>query len=247
MSENKKINVLGRGTWITIGSPVITEMVSGFPFDWLLFDMEHGYLTESSLLGNLQAVRNDAIKQIVRVPTMDSSLIASVLDRGASGIMMPHVSSPEQAEACVGAMRYPPIGNRGYSGQARCFDYGLNTPKDIGSVIPPVLMVQIENYDGIINADAIALVKGVDVLFIGPSDLTLDLTTRSGTTMDFNSAVKRVADAAKKNRKQAGILVKNIEDIPKYTQLGFSCFAIDSDLGILRKGYQSLINQLKNQ
>jgi len=246
MSENKKISVLGRGTWITIGSPVITEMVSGFPFDWLLFDMEHGYLTESSLLGNLQAVRNDAVNKIVRVPSSDASLIARVLDWGASGIMIPHVSSAEQAAACISAMWYPPLGTRGYSGQARCFGYGLNTPKDIGSITPPFLIVQIENYDGVINSDAIAQVEGVDVLFIGPSDLTVDLTTRSGATIDFNIAIKRVAEAAKKHRKQAGILVKNIEDIPKYTQLGFSCFAIDSDLGILRKGFQTLITQLKD-
>ena len=246
MKESKNTKLLGKGTWITIGSPIITELVSNFKFDWLLFDMEHGYLTEGTLLGNIQAVRGGEIKIIVRVPSPDPSLIARVLDRGASGIMIPHVSSSEQAEACVSAMRYPPLGTRGYSGQARCFDYGLSTPKDIGSVVPTVLMAQIENYDGVINADAIAQVEGVDVLFIGPSDLTLDLATRNGATMDFHLAIKSVAEAAKKNRKQAGILVKNIEDIPKYTQLGFSCFAIDSDLGILRKGYQSLITQLKN-
>ena len=246
MKESKNTKLLGKGTWITIGSPIITELVSNFKFDWLLFDMEHGYLTESSLLGNIHAVRDSEIIQIIRVPSFDPSLIARVLDRGASGIMMPHVSSSEQAKACVSTMRYPPLGTRGYSGQARCFDFGLSTPKNIGSVVPPVLMAQIENYEGVINSDAIAQVEGVDVLFIGPSDLALDLTTRSGATMDFHSAIKIVAEAAKKNRKQAGILVKNIEDIPKYTQLGFSCLAIDSDLGILRKGYQLLINQLEN-
>jgi len=246
MKERENAKLLSKGNWITIGSPIITELVSSFRFDWLLFDMEHGYLTESSLLGNIQAVRDSEIIQIVRVPSLDPSLIARVLDRGASGIMMPHVFSSEQAKACVSAMRYPPLGTRGYSGQARCFDYGLSTPKDIGSVVPPVLMAQIENYEGVLNADAISQVDGVDVLFIGPSDLALDLTTRSGETMDFHSAIKIVAEAAKKNHKQAGILVKNIEDIPKYTQLGFSCLAIDSDLGILRKGYQSLITQLKN-
>lgn len=246
MSENKKIKVLGQGTWIAIGSPVITEMVSGYPFDWLLFDMEHGYLTESSLLGNLQAVRNAEVKQIVRIPALDPSLIARVLDRGASGIMMPHVSSAEQAMACVTAMRYPPYGKRGYSGQARSFQYGLNTPKDIQSVDFPILLVQIENYEGVMNAEAIAQVEGVDVLFIGPSDLKLNLSTRQGKTFGFTEALKIVAGVTNKYQKQAGILVKNIEDIPKYTQFGFSCFAIDSDLGILRKGYQSLITQLKN-
>lgn len=246
MKEGKNAKLLGKGTWITIGSPIITELVSNFKFDWLLFDMEHGYLTESCLLGNIQAVRDGEIKQIVRVPSLDPALIARVLDRGASGIMMPHVSSSEQAKACVSAMRYPPLGTRGYSGQARCFDYGLSTPKDMKSIDPPLLLVQIEDYEGVMNAEAIAQVEGVDVLFIGPSDLKLDLSTRDGLTLEFADAIKMVADAANRCNIQAGILVKNIGDIPKYTQLGFSCLAIDSDLGILRKGYQSLITQLKN-
>jgi len=245
MSETKKTTLLGHGTWITIGSPIITELVSNFKFDWLLFDMEHGYLAESCLLDNIQAVRDGEIKQIVRVPSLDPSLIARVLDWGASGIMMPHVSSSEQAMACVDAMRYPPLGTRGYSGQARCYNYGLNTPEDIQSVGSPYLLVQIEDYEGVMNAEAIARVGGVDMLFIGPSDLKLDLSTHQGVTFQFADALKIVADAANKYQKQAGILVKDIGDIPFYRQLGFSCLAIDSDLGILRKGYQSLTNQLK--
>jgi len=247
MKERKNAKLLGKGTWITIGSPIITELVSIYKFDWLLFDMEHGYLTESSLLGNLQAVRNDEVKQIVRVPSFDPFLIARVLDRGASGIMMPHVSSSDQAKACVSSMRYPPIGTRGYSGQARCFGYGMSTPKDMKSMDPPLLLVQIEDYAGVMNAEAIAQVEGVDVLFVGPSDLKLDLSSRDGLTLEFTDAIRIVANAAKKCNKQAGILVKNVGDIPKYTQLGFSCLAIDSDLGILRKGYESLIAQLNNQ
>ena len=148
MIENKKANLFDRGTWITIGSPVITEIVSNYPFDWLLFDMEHGYLTESSLLPNMQAVRNNEIKQIVRVPALDPALIARTLDWGASGIMMPHVSSAEQAKACIDAIRYPPYGTRGYSGQARCFNYGLDTSGDVREADPPFLMAQIENWEG---------------------------------------------------------------------------------------------------
>jgi len=246
MSEAKKTKLLGQGTWITIGSPIITELVANYPFDWLLFDMEHGYLTENSLMGNMQAVRRSEIKQIVRVPSLNPAFIARVLDWGASGIMMPHVSSSEQAMACVDAMRYPPYGNRGYSGQVRSFKYGLKTPTDIESINPPLLVVQIEDYEGVLNAEAIAQVNGVDVLFIGPSDLKLDLSARNGATLEFKEAIKIVADAANKCQKQAGILVKNIRDIPEYTKLGYSCLAIDSDLGILRNGYQSIIAKIKN-
>jgi 2-keto-3-deoxy-L-rhamnonate aldolase RhmA len=244
---NKKTRLLGKGTWISIGCPVITEVASNYPFDWLLFDMEHGYLTETSLLSNMQAVSNKEIKQIVRVPSFNPALIARVLDWGATGIMMPHVSIPGQAKACVEAMQYPPLGSRGYSGQARSFTYGLNTPKDIQKMNPPHLLVQIEDYEGVMNAAAIAQVEGVDVLFVGPSDLKLDLCTRPlGTSLEFTKALQIVTNAAKVSQKQAGILIKDIKDIPIYLNLGFTCLAIDSDLGILRNGYQSMVAILKN-
>jgi 2-keto-3-deoxy-L-rhamnonate aldolase RhmA len=246
MKKNNEAKSLGKGNWITIGSPIITELISCFPFDWLLFDMEHGYLTEDSLLANLQAVRGEKIKKIVRVPSLNPALIARVLDRGASGIMMPHVSTPAQAQAFIDAMRYPPLGNRGYSGQARSFCYGLNTPTDIQNINSPYLLVQIEDYEGVLNAKAIAQTEGIDVLFAGPSDLKLDLSTRKGPTFEYIEAIKTVADAANKSHKQAGILIKNIEDIPEYTLLGYSCLAVESDLGILRKGYQLLTGQLKD-
>lgn len=238
---------LGQGTWISIGNPVVTEMVSTFPFDWLLFDMEHGYLTEHSLLSNMQAVRGKGIKQIVRVPSYNLALVARVLDWGASGIMFPHVSTPEQAKACAVSMRYPPRGNRGYSGQARSFNFGQDTPSDPGSASPPYLIAQIEDYEGVMNADEIACTDGVDVLFVGPSDLGLDLSTRQGKTMGFDEALQAVAGAATRNGKQAGILVRKLEDIPGYARQGFNCLSTGSDMGMVRAGYQSLTNQLVQQ
>jgi len=167
------------------------------------------------------------------------------LDWGATGIMVPHVSVPEQAESCVRAIRYPPIGIRGYSSQNRSYKYGLNITEDIQSVDPPHLLVQIEDYEGVMNAEAIAQVEGVDVLFVGPSDLKLDLSTRHKTSLEYPEALKMVVNAAKKNQKQAGILIKDVEDIPFYHKQGFSCLGINSDLGILRNGYHSMITMLK--
>jgi 2-keto-3-deoxy-L-rhamnonate aldolase RhmA len=246
MNKKNEAKFLGKGNWITIGSPIITELISHFPFDWLLFDMEHGYLTEGALLPNLQAVWGEKIRKIVRVPSLNPALIARVLDRGASGIMLPHVSTSAQARACIDAMRYPPLGNRGYSGQARSFNYGLNTPADVLKINSPYFLAQIEDYEGVLNAETIAQTEGVNVLFIGPSDLKLDLSTRKGPTFEYYEAIKTVADAANKYQKQAGILIKNVEDIPEYSQLGYSCLAVESDLGILRKSYQLLTGKFKD-
>src|SRR5690554_3676968 len=165
---------------MSIGDPVITELASEFKFDWLLFDLEHGCLQESSLISNFQAVRRKDIHLIVRVGSLNPALIARVLDWGATGIMVPHVSSPEQARACVNAMRYPPNGERGYSGSARTYKYGINKPEDIKKIVNPILIVQIENFEGVKKSEAIASVDGVDILFVGPSDLKYELSIHSG-------------------------------------------------------------------
>ena len=238
-----KRRCLGLGTWLSTGSPVIAELAGEFSFDWLLFDLEHGCLTESGLLANLQAVRKSGTELIVRVGSLDPALIARALDWGASGIMLPHVSTPAQASACVAAMRYPPYGTRGYSSSVRAYAYGLRASKAIQELPAPVFMAQLEDYEGIDNADAIAQTAGVDVLFVGPADLKLNLAVRcqSKPSMTFTEALERVSQAAKRNGKQAGILVRNPADVPELRKLGFSCLAIGSDLGILRDGFQTIL------
>lgn len=234
----------GLGTWMSIGSPIITELVSEFSFDWLLFDLEHGCMQESYVLSNFQAVSRKDLKLIVRIGSLDPALIARVLDWGATGIMMPHVTSSSQAIACINAMRYPPFGQRGYSGSARVYNYGLRRPDDPHKVLVTSLMVQIEDLEGVKNADDIAAIEGVDVLFIGPSDLKHELSTHSGKdAIDYNYALQSVSKAAHKNNKQVGILVQDTSNMQELIQYGFSCFAISSDLDLINRGYQVIVSE----
>jgi 2-dehydro-3-deoxyglucarate aldolase/4-hydroxy-2-oxoheptanedioate aldolase len=237
---------LGTGTWISIGAPVITEMVAAMGFDWLLVDFEHGSMTEADLLPNLQAAAASGVKVIVRVGEFRPSLVGRVLDLGAAGIMVPHVSDAATAARIVSAMRYPPYGDRGFSTSTRSFGYGARVPKDMNDWEPPLLLAQIENYEGVLEAGKIAEVDGVDMLFVGPRDLGLDLSVRpSGQSMDFDEALQRVAGAAARSGKQAGILVRNIADIPRLRGYGFTALAVGSDLGTLRSGYTRLIDSVK--
>jgi 2-keto-3-deoxy-L-rhamnonate aldolase RhmA len=239
-----KSRSFGLGTWISIGDPVITELASAFKFDWLLFDLEHGCLQESSLIPNFQAVRRKDLKLIVRVGSLDPALIARVLDWGATGIMMPHVTSADQAIACLKAMRYPPSGERGYSGSARVYNYGLSRPDAPDKVPVPGFMAQIEDAEGVKNAEEIASVEGVDVLFVGPSDLKHELSSHSGKkSVDFNDALKIVCKAAHNHNKQAGILIQDTTNLEELLKKGFSCFAISSDIKILSRGYHSIISK----
>ena len=113
------------GTWLSSGSPVVTELAADSGFDWLLLDLEHGCGSEAALLPQLQAMRGSGAAAIVRVGAPHADLIARVLDLGADGIMVPHISTVSEAEACVRAMHYPPRGLRGVSRSVRAHGYGL--------------------------------------------------------------------------------------------------------------------------
>lgn len=228
------------GTWLSVGSPAIAELASLYPFQWLLFDLEHGCGTDASLLANLQAAKREGLALIVRVGRLDPALISRILDWGASGIMLPHTASPQEAGECVAAMRYPPEGSRGFSSSARAFGYGLG--KLTGDPPPPLFFAQIETSRAVRNAGEIAAVKGVDVLFVGPADLKLDILTNSTKFIpDFETALRTVSRTAAEHGKQAGILARNPEDLEKYLKMGFSCIAYGSDLGFLKEGFQNTV------
>lgn len=227
------------GTWISLGTPAVTELASRCGFDWLLLDLEHGCFTEAEILPNLQAMGNSAAAAIVRVPSLEPPLIARMLDRGTDGIMAPHISSAAEAISLVAATRYAPAGKRGFSRTVRAYGYGLHLPAG-GSQPRPVVMAQIESLPGVTNAAEIAGVAGIDVLFVGPADLSQDLAARDMGDR-FDECLQTVAEAARGSGKSAGILVRDLGDLPKLAALGYSVFAVHSDLGLLRGAYQQAV------
>ncbi len=230
------------GTWLSIGSPVIAELAAQSGFDWLLLDLEHGCSTEAAVFPQLQAIRGTEAKGIVRVGAPYPDLIARVLDWGAHGIMVPHVNSADEAKHIVEATRYSPQGSRGFSRTVRANDYGL---RPITNVAPPLVIAQIETIEGINHAAEIARVEGIDVLFIGPSDLQHDLDQRPELAPgDFDHCVNLVIEASKSAGKETGILVRDADQVAIYQALGFKYVAIDSDLAILRKSYQSATGKM---
>jgi 2-dehydro-3-deoxyglucarate aldolase/4-hydroxy-2-oxoheptanedioate aldolase len=230
------------GTWLSIGSPVIAELAALSGFDWLLFDLEHGSGTEAALLPQLQAIRGTNTAGIVRVGAPHPDLIGRVLDWGAHGLMVPHVNSAAEAGNIVQAAHYPPRGRRGFSRTVRAHDYGLR-PHD--KTPAPIIMAQIETIEAVENARAIARVEGIDVLFVGPSDLNLDLKSRpKQAKRDYASCLKQVIAAANEAGKACGILIRDVADLPSLRKQGFTWLAVDSDLAILRNGYRKLVEDL---
>lgn len=230
---------LSLGTWLSIGSPVIAELAALSGFDWVLLDLEHGCSPEASLPDQLRALRGTSTNGIVRVSAPAPDQIARVLDWGADGIMVPRVECAAAAESIVRSACHAPKGRRGFSRTVRATDYGLKEHPD-----KPLIMVQIESLLGVGGAADIAAVEGVDVLFVGPADLRHDLAHNPNEGLPtYEECLETVLTAARAAGKETGILVRDPAELATHAALGFSWIAVDSDLSILRKTYQSLLSQ----
>lgn len=225
------------GTWLSIGSPVIAELAALSGFDWVLFDLEHGCASEADLPDQLRAISGKKATGVVRVSAPEPDQIARVLDWGADGIMVPRVESAADAASIVRFACHAPLGRRGFSRTVRATNYGM---KDHPG--KPIILVQIESLAGVGGADEIARVEGVDGLFVGPADLWHDLEHHPAEGLpSYDKCLEQVLTAARNAGKEAGILVRNPEEVALHAGLGFTRIAVDSDLSILRKTYQSLV------
>ena len=237
--QNLRASGFHLGTWLSLGSPVIAELAGLCGFDWLLIDLEHGAVGESALFASLQALRGSRSAVIVRVGAPHPDLIQRALDWGADGIMVPHVDTAEQARAAVRAARFAPHGTRGFSRSVRALDYGMAQEPPSAD---PLVLAQIESAAAVSHADAIAAVEGIDVLFVGPADLSFDLKATEAP-LAYTECLRRVAEAARAAGKQAGILNRNAQDAAALHAQGYTVQAIDSDLAILRQRYLELVNR----
>ena len=233
------------GTWLSLGSPAVAEIAGDSGFDWLLFDLEHGCATDAAIPDQLRALRGGNTKAIVRVGAPHIDLIGRVLDWGAQGIMVPRVCSAEDAEKIVQAAHYAPRGRRGVARTVRAVGYGLRLP-DEQHMTKPIILAQIETLESVDNAASIAAVDGIDVLFIGPADLSYDLLAQK-SDRTYDECVMLVAKAASQNGKQCGVLLRRTEDIAPMKALGLTWLAVDSDISILRKAYQQTLSSIPRQ
>jgi 4-hydroxy-2-oxoheptanedioate aldolase len=160
--------------WLHLSSPIAAEIVAQAGYDGVLIDHEHGPGDFLNAIALIQASAPDGCTPLMRVPWNDPVYIKRALDIGVQGVMVPNVQSAEEAAAAVAACRYPPKGIRGMATQiARCADYGASSDDYIEGWNEQLLViVQIETPRAVDNAAAIAAVEGVDMLFVGPSDLS---------------------------------------------------------------------------
>ena len=226
------------GGWCNLGSTITAEMTGRAGFDWLLIDLEHGSADFETLVHQLQAVESTPAVPIVRIAWNDPPRYKRVLDAGASGVMVPYVSTEEEAKLAAASVRYPPAGIRGVAKLNRGSRFGETFDEYFSTANDNLLtVVQIETEQAVANADAIAAVEGIDVLFIGPLDLSVNLgVPQQFNHATFNRALDTVVAACRKRGKVPGILLGLPEQVEQRVEQGFKFIALGSDGGLVAAG-----------
>ena len=233
LRPNHLRRLLVRGTAfgpnLQIASPDLVEIIALAGFDFVMLDGEHG-AAFTRLPELLCACEAAGITPLVRVPSHDRSVLLPPLELGAAGLQVPFVNTPEQARALVRETKFPPIGERGVSVITRAARFGFvdgqRYRRDANRAT--MLSVQIESREGAENAEAIAAVEGVDMVFIGPADLAQSLGHRADVITEPTHRV--IADIIRRvvPLKPVGISAFTAADVRRWHRAGARSFLTSS-------------------
>ena len=211
--------------------PAFPALAAHFHYDGIWVDAEHRPWDPREVEAMLARHRMADIDCLWRPPTKEKTPLYRLLEDGATGLMIPHVSTPEQARELVQAVKFPPFGDRGLDGSGPDANFWVGAPKDYPEQAnrETFLVVQIETPQGLDNAEAIAAVPGVDVLFLGPADMSL----RAGCAAAVDDPLmlemqKKIAAAVRRHGKAWGRPVGNADDARAIIQLGAQLVAFGS-------------------
>ncbi|HYF19401.1 MAG TPA: aldolase/citrate lyase family protein [Ramlibacter sp.] len=222
------------GTFVKTPTIHAVEILGQVGYDFVVLDAEHAPLDRSQIDVMLFAARACNVAGLVRVSQV--SEILGVLDSGAAGVLVPHVSSPERAREVAQAARYRG-GKRGYSGSTRSSLYGGGTVW--GTVdredAQTTVIAMIEDPEAVEDIEAIAKVEGIDAFFIGRGDLTVAYGAPKNDAPVIVDAVRRISAAARANGKAVAVMVGAPEEAKAFVEFGATAYIVSTDQGFLRK------------
>ena len=223
--------------------PELVELMASSGVDGIWICLEHKRISPDALYAMIQACRLGGADAIVRVKPANYTDVLYLLEAGARGIMLPRVRHPDEVRAMVELMKFPPLGRRGYDGIHPEANFGRLKPADYlaGANRESFLVVQIEEPEVIPYIDEIAALPGVDILFVGPGDLTLGLGKFGEIgAPDIVAVVAEVAAACARHGKIAGIPCA-ADQVKKYREIGYRFFNIFSDYRGVNLGLQQAL------
>jgi 2-keto-3-deoxy-L-rhamnonate aldolase RhmA len=231
---------------ITAANADVAAHIATMGFDFLWIEMEHSPITLETLRNMVLATRGLPALPFARVPVNEIWMAKRVLDAGVSGVIFPFTSTPELAAQAVAACRYPPVGRRGSGANLAklCWpdpnDYHDSADKNV------VVITIIEDARAVDNVEAIAATPGIDILFIGTSDLSFSLGLRGNQSHPrVEEATAKVVAAAKRNGKVAGRPAATPEQVKQYIEQGFGFFQAPTDMGFMAAGAREYLEPLE--
>jgi 2-keto-3-deoxy-L-rhamnonate aldolase RhmA len=227
------------GTWLQINNATAAEVLANAGYEWIAIDIEHTDIDITSLTDLLRGMYGRGAAPVARVASNNVLEIRRALDVGAAGVLVPFVSTAEQARQAVAAAKYPPVGVRGFS-FSRANNWGVDFAAEARSANDrTAVVVMIESKEGVENIESIVAVEGVDAVFIGPYDLSGSYGI-PGQTQDpvVRSACHRVVDACAHAGKSVGLLVvrPTPEAVSQAIDDGFTLICLGIDTVFLDEG-----------
>jgi 2-keto-3-deoxy-L-rhamnonate aldolase RhmA len=229
------------GTFVKTGAPQIIEILGGAGLHFAVVDAEHAPFDRAMLDIMVIAARSVNLPLFVRIPDMNVATIQSALDLGASGLLVPHVDSADEARTLVARTRFID-GERGFSSSPRFAGYGaMGMQKAVATGNGTVIMCQIESRAGCAAAQQIADVDGVSGMFVGRADLALSFGITDVRALEVTQATVEVLGIAQRAGKTPGVALGDVGECAEFEQMGATWFVIGSDQSLLRKGALALM------
>ena len=232
------------GTFVKTPSSIIADVLGYSDLDVVCIDTEHAPFGRLELDLCIGAFRAADKPSLVRIADDSSREIRNALDSGATGIVVPHVTTAEQATAIVKAAHFGD-GGRGYAGSTRAAEFTNKSMTDhiADSREKTVVIVQIEDIAALPNVGEIAAVGGVDCLFIGRADLAVAMR-KSVSDIDVMDAIRKICGDAREAPPAVGMFTPNIDELPDWLEAGASLFLLSSDQSMMLSGANALARSI---
>jgi len=236
------------GPFMKFTDPAAVEIMGFAGFDFVIIDAEHGPISMESAQNMIRAAESVNITPIIRVGSNDESLILRALDVGAQGIEIPQINSRSDAVRAVKSVKYSPQGERGVCRYVRAANYSsMNKFKYFKSANEETMIIaHIEGVEGINNLNEILSVSGIDVIFIGPYDLSQSLGIPGEVNHPLvTEKMKEVVSKCKENKIAVGTFADDVETAKSWISLGVQYMSFSVDVGILYEVSKQIVENLK--
>ena len=234
------------GSFLKLDSPPIVELYGLAGFDFIIVDAEHGAYTYAGIENIVRTCEGAGMSSIIRTPDAGEANILHVLDSGASGIQVPSLKSAAEVREVIRKAKYWPLGERGSARACRAAGYGSVPDYEQRANRETLVSVHVENKEMVEDIEALCAVEDLDVLFIGPGDLSASLGHPGNASHpDVVAAIDRVIEVAA-GRKHIGTVVANAAQLESYVARGVHYFAWLSDLGMIRGALGNAASNFKS-